>query len=67
MEWVATIEFTGNCEWGEGSFWTNAIKDDELNKYNNSINIGHKGERVDVPGETSFEKTENGWRYYNGG
>jgi hypothetical protein len=56
MEYRCLIEFTRNCQHNRGSMSTS----------NGTPNV-KIGTREEVTGAITFEKTENGWRYMQGG
>ena len=62
MEWVANLEFTGDCLWDKSNF--SAIPPPQGIDW--LLHMGkqkvQKGRRIDLSGKTTFEKTEKGWR-----
>jgi hypothetical protein len=62
MEWDTNLEFTGDCMWNTSNF--HAIPPPEgINLlFHQDKKKAQKGQRVDLSGSTTFEKTEKGWR-----
>lgn len=64
MEWVAVLEFTGDCVWNKNSF--EAAPPPEGTNGILFASSGYqpvkKGQRINLSGETTMKRTENGWR-----
>jgi hypothetical protein len=62
MEWVANLEFTGDCMWNTSNFHTIPPLEGINLLFHQDKKKAQKGQRVDLSGSTTFEKTEKGWR-----
>ena len=68
MEWVAKIEFIDDCVWQVDRF--GALSRAEAKGkmmpfgFMEKAKPMNKGQRVEIDGKTTFERTEKGWRQF---
>jgi len=64
MEWTAMLEITKDCLWKSATFEavppTNSL--DGILYASSGFQPVKQGQRIDLNGETTFRRTENGWR-----